>query len=389
MKAITEVLAVTWMSLSALPQRIGASLVTLIGVACVVGVLISLLAIGAGLSQTVGLHTRADRAIVMSSGSAAAYLGSISPSAVSIISEAPGVKQDAQGRPMAEPIATVIVEVTKKRDGGSTNVPFEGVGPQVLEMSPTMKFVAGRMFRPAVHELIVGRAASAQFRNLGLGDRISLRGVDWTVVGVFADEGAISENALMADASTVLQAFDRNAYQMVAVQLASPSAFATFRDSLTTNPQLSVEVKRDADYRRQQIGQLTNVLNFIGYFVGGVMALGAVFGAVNTMYSAVDARAREIATLRAIGFGGLSVVVSVLIESLLVALPGALVGAAAAWVLFNGHRFSSVGLSFPLAVTPGLVWLGVIWALAIGFLGGLAPSIRAARLPVAEALRAT
>ena len=283
----------------------------------------------------------------------------------------------------------VVVEVTKKNDGGSANIGFAGVGPEARSVNRTMKIIAGRMFRPAVHELIVGRAAQAQFANLDVGDHISLRGVSWTVVGIFSDEGAISENNLMADADTVLQAFDRNAYQQVVVQLTSPAAFAGFRDALTSNPQLSVDVKRDSEYRRQQIGQLTTVLNFIGYFIGGVMAVGAVFGAINTMYSAVDARAREIATLRAIGFGGTAVVVSVMVESLLIALPGALVGALVAWLLFNDHVISSVGLSFPLAVTPALVATGVIWAMVIGFIGGFLPSIHAARLPVAEALRST
>jgi putative ABC transport system permease protein len=389
MNSLAQILAVTAMSLSALPQRIGAALVTLVGVACVVGVTISLLAIGAGLTKTLGVHEADDRAIVLSSGQAAAYLGSISPSEVAIIAEAPGVKKDAAGRPMAVPTAVVVVEVTKKKDGGSANIGIAGLGPEATQINRTLKIIAGRMFRPAVHELIVGRAARAQFINFDVGDHVSLRGVDWTVVGAFADEGAISENTLMADADTVLQAFDRNAYQQVEVQLTSPAAFARFRDALTSNPQLSVDVKRDSEFRRQQIGQLTTVLNFIGYFIGGVMAVGAVFGAINTMYSAVDARAREIATLRAIGFGGTAVVVSVMVESLLIALPGALVGAFAAWLLFNDHVISSVGLSFPLAVTPALVVTGVVWALVIGFIGGFLPSIRAARLPVVDALRAT
>jgi putative ABC transport system permease protein len=248
-----------------------------------------------------------------------------------------------------------------------------------------LKIIAGRDFRPAVHELIVGRTARAQFRNLDVGDHISLRGVDWTVVGAFSDEGALSENAMLADADTVLQAFDRSAYQQVVVRLTSPAAFRAFHDALTSNPQLSVDVKRDADYRREQLKQVTSILDFIG----GVMAVGAIFGAVNTMYSSVDARTREIATLRAIGFGGASVVVSVMVESMLIAAPGALLGALVAYGLFNSRDLSTLGLSFPLAVTPGLVVTGVIWALVIGFIGGFLPSIRAARLPVATALRAT
>jgi putative ABC transport system permease protein len=389
MGGLRQILAVTLMSLLALPRRIGSALVTVIGVACVVGVMISLLAVSAGLMESARKHQSASEAIVLSSGQAAEYMGSISASEVSIIADAPGVKLDPAGKPEVEPEATVVVEVSKRSDGADANIGLQGVGPEGAIMNRTLKLIAGRMFRPAVHELIVGREASAQFRNLGLGDHISLRGVDWQVVGVFSDEGALSENAMIADANTVLQAFDRNAYQMVVVELTSPNAFGRFKDALATNPQLSLDVKRQADYARDQLKQITSIFNFIGYFIGAVMALGAIFGAINTMYSAVDARAREIATLRAIGFGGAAMGVSVITESLLIAVPGALLGALAAFLLFNHHNLTLLGPSFPLAVTPGLVVLGVIWALAIGLIGGLAPAVRAAQLPVADALRAT
>ena len=389
MGSLRQIFAVTRMSLQTLPLRIGAALVTVIGVACVVGVMISLLAVSAGLMESARKHQSASEAIVLSSGQAAEYMGSISPSEVSIIADAPGVKKDPAGNPEVEPEATVIVEVTKKSDGADANIGLQGVGSEGQVMNHTLKIIAGRLFRPAVHELIVGREASAQFNNLGIGDHISLRGVDWQVVGVFSDEGALSENAMIADANTVLQAFDRNAYQMVVVELASPGAFAGFKDALTSNPQLSLDVKRQSDYTRDQLKQITSIFNFIGYFIGAVMALGAVFGAINTMYSAVDARAREIATLRAIGFGGAAMAVSVIAESLLIAVPGALLGALLAFLLFNHQRLTLLGPSFPLAVTPDLLILGLIWAFAIGLIGGLAPALRAARLPVAGALRAT
>ena len=389
MGSLRQILAVTSMSLQTLPQRVGSALVTVIGVACVVGVMISLLAVSAGLMESARKHQSASEAIVLSSGQAAEYMGSISASEVSIIADAPGVKRDAAGKPEVEPEATVVVEVSKKTDGTDANIGLQGVGPEGAVMNHTLKIIAGRMFRPAVHELIVGREASAQFKNLGLGDHISLRGVDWQVVGVFSDEGALSENAMIADANTVLQAFDRNAYQMVVVDLTSPNAFGRFKDALATNPQLSLDVKRQADYARDQLKQITSIFNFIGYFIGAVMALGAIFGAIYTMFSAVDARTREIATLRAIGFSGAAMVVSVIAESLLIAVPGALLGALAAFLLFDHQKLTLLGPSFPLAVTPGLVTLGLIWALAIGLIGGLAPAVRAAQLPVADALRAT
>jgi putative ABC transport system permease protein len=245
------------------------------------------------------------------------------------------------------------------------------------------------MFRPGLRELVAGRAAARQFKNLDVGDRIKLRGSDWTVVGQYEDNGAISENALIGDADTMLSAFDRNSYQSINVVLNSPADFKRFKDYLMKDPRLQVDVKTQREYVGDQLKQLTVVINFVGYFVGVIMAVGAVFGAINTMYSAVDSRTREIATLRAIGFGGLGVVISVMVESLALAIPGALLGAAIAWLLFNGHAAQISSLSFPLAVTPSLVVLGIVWSVVIGFIGGLAPSVRAARLQVATALRAT
>ena len=388
MSLFKQIWAVTAMNIRALPQRAGTSLVTVIGVATVIAVMVSLLAIGVGLLQSINKNVRPDDAIVLTSGTAASYMGSISRTAAAIIADAPGVKKDSAGRPMAAPQALVIVEVTKK-NGDSANIGFAGVSPEAQVMEPSLHLIAGRRFLPAVRELIAGRSASAQYKNLAVGDHIILRGTEWSVVGVFEDNGGQSENALIGDSETVMSAFQRNSFQTVNVRLQSPDAFTRFKDALTSNPQLSVDVKRTADYTKEQLKPVTSILNFVGYFIGVVMAVGAVFGAVNTMYSAVDARAREIATLRAIGFGGTAVVISVMVESLLLAIPGALIGVAIAWVLFNGRAISSLGLTFPLAVTPGLLELAVVWALVIGLIGGLAPSIRAANLPVATALRAT
>ena len=388
MGLLKQIWAVTAMNIRAVPQRAGTSAVTVIGVATVIAVMVSLLAIGVGLLQSINKNVRPDDAIVLSSGTAASYMGAISRTAAAIIADAPGVKKDDAGQPMVAPQALVIVEVTKK-NGDPANIGFAGASPEARVMDPSLHLIAGRRFLPAVRELIAGRSASAQYKNLGVGDHIILRGTEWTVVGVFEDNGGQNENALIGDSETVMSAFQHNAFQTVNVRLQSPAAFTRFKDALTSNPQLSVDVKRTADYTRDQLKPVTSILNFVGYFIGVVMAVGAVFGAVNTMYSAVDARAREIATLRAIGFGGTAVVISVMVESLLLAIPGALIGVAVAWLLFNGRAISSLGLTFPLAVTPGLLELAVIWALVIGLIGGLAPSIRAANLPVATALRAT
>ncbi len=386
---LKQIVSVTAMNIGSLPQRLGASLVTVIGVGCVVAVMVSLLAINAGLTQTATQGGGPDRVIILSAGATAAYMGSISREEAAIIADAPGLKKGSDGKPLVDPEATIVVEVTKKGDGSSANTGFVGVSAQWLAKDPNFKLTAGRMFRPAVRELIVGKQARSQFKDLDVGDTIRLRGSDWKVVGAFESNGGLAENAIIADTDTVLAAFDRNAFQSVAARLESPAAFRRFKDSVTSNPQLKVDVKLSSQYAKDQVSQLTVILDFVAYFVGGVMALGALFGAVNTMYSAVDARAREIATLRAIGFGGFSVMISVLVESLLLSVPGALLGALVAWLAFNGNSAHIASLSFPLVVTPGLVVQGIILSLIIGLLGGILPSFRAARLPVATALRAT
>ena len=389
MSVFSETAAATALNLKSLPQRIGASLVTVIGVATTVAVMISLLAIGAGLLKTSNRDISPDQVVVLPSGAQSEYSGSMSRDAVAQIAQAPGLRKTADGRPMLQPLSVVIVEVTKKADGDSANIALRGTGPMGQQINPGVHLVQGRMFRPAVHELIVGKAAQAQFRDMKIGDHIRLRSIDWTVVGAFEAKGGLVENQILADADTVMAAFDRNAYQSVEARLDGPASFTRFKDALTSNPQLNVDVKLYAVYMANQLKQLTTVLNFVGYFVGGVMAIGAIISALNTMYSAVDARQREIATLRAIGFGGASVVLSVMIESLVLAVPGALLGAGAAWLVFNGHTVSALNLTFPLAVTAPLVMTGIFFALAIGLIGGFTPSIRAATLPVATALRAT
>jgi putative ABC transport system permease protein len=383
-----QVWAVTAMNLAALPSRAGASLVTVLGVATVIAVMLSLLAIGTGVLNAGLKNDQPDRAIVLAA-SGAAFMGSFSPSDVAIVGQAPGVAKTPDGKPMVQPNAIVVVEL-EKQDGGTGNIGLDGSGEMGLLMEPpSFRLLKGRWFQAGVHELIAGVAASRNYKHLDVGDTVTLRGVPWQVVGVFEDRGGVDENAIIADASTVLAAFNRTTYQTMSVKLTSADAFRQFKDSLTSNPQLQVKAERIGDYFLEQIRPLLALLSFVGYFVGGVMAVGVVFGALNTMYSAVDARKREIATLRALGFGGTAVVISVIVESLVLSIPGALIGGAIAWLLFNNHDIAMGGLSFAMDVTPGLVILGVIWATVIGLIGGLAPAVRAARLPVATALRAT
>lgn len=392
MDALRQIGAIILLNLRQLPQRIAASLVIVIGIAGVVGVLISVLAMANGLLSAFTSAGRTDRAIVLAMNAFSEAGSSLSRDQLPAILDAPGIRRDEQGRPIASAEAVVLVPA-KKRSGTAVNVTLRGLGPAAFALRPELRLVEGRMFRSGVHELIVGRAAQAQFAGLEIGGRITFRDSEWRVVGSFeSTEGGMHDSELLADAETVLSASRRNRFQSVTVALDSPRTFAAFKEALTSDPTLSVEVLRESDYLAKQSKPLSRVLFFTAYGVGGIMAIGAVFGALNTMYSAVGARSREIATLRAIGFGAGAVVFSVLTEALLLALAGALAGSIVAVLAFNGSSTSTIGgggtqIVYSLAIGPRLVAAGVLWGCAIGTLGGLFPALRAARLPIAAALR--
>ncbi len=390
---IQQILAITAMNLRALPQRIGASSVIVISIAGVVAVLVSVLAMAVGFRETVARSGRADRALILRGGSQTELSSTLARDGVLTILDAPGVKHDADGKPVGEAEAMVIVSLPAKVDNSEGNVTFRGVGPKVMTLRPEAHLTQGRMFASAVREVIVGDAAQKQFKGLELGSRIAFRDSDWTVVGIFESGGDSHESEVWADSETLLSAYRRNLFQSVTVMLDSPSDFDRFKDALTTNPQLTVDVKRETDYFATLSKQINDILFFFAYFVGSIMAVGALFGALNAMYTAVSARGQEIATLRAIGFGALPVVVSVFAEALLLSLLGGVIGSLLAWGFFNGNAINTLSgnftqLVFRLTVSPGLLALGITWACAIGVVGGLFPAIRAARAPVIEALRA-
>ncbi len=391
---LKQVTAVTAMNLRAIPQRMGTSWVIVIGIAVTVAVLVSVLAMVAGFSKTLSSTGRPDRVIVLRGGSNAELNSTISRDNTINIMDAPGVKKDADGKPIASAEMVAVVALPLKKTGTPANLTVRGIGAKAPELRPEIHLVAGRMFQPALRELIVGHAAAVQFQGVSIGSHISVRNTEWTVVGEFESNGDAHESEMMGDIETVLSAFRRNLFQSVTVMLDAPEAFAQFKDKLTTDPTLMVDVKREPDYYAEQSNRLNKLLNFLAFGVGGIMAIGAVFGALNTMYSAVSARALEIATLRAIGFGAGPVVVSVFVEALLLSLIGGAIGAGAAWLFFNGNTLNTLGANFTqvvfhLTVTPQLLLSGIIWSCFIGVLGGLFPAIRAARLPVAAALRAT
>ena len=385
--------AVSVMSLQTLPQRVGASSVIVIGIAGVVAVLISVLAMGVGFRHTLADSGRADRAVILRGGSDAELNSNLTRGDVDTIGNAPGIVKDSAGNAALSNELVTVVNVPKIDTGTDANITLRGAGLMLTQVRPELTIVEGRMFRPAVRELIAGVGAAKQFRGLTPGKVLHFRNADWTVTGLFTSNGDVHESELIADVDTVGSSIARSGYSSAIALLTNPSAFAGFKEALTTNPELKVDVQREPDYYAAQSQALTKAINVVGNTVAVIMAIGAMFGALNSMHSAVAARGMEIATLRAIGFSAFPVLLSVMLEALLLSLLGGLIGAALAWVLFNGHSVSTLGgafaqVVFKLTVTRTLIVTGILWACIIGVVGGLFPALSAARLSVAEALRA-
>jgi putative ABC transport system permease protein len=386
-------LSVTRVGISTLGQRIGASSVVVIGIAGVVGVLVAMLAMGEGFRHTLMQSGSNDTAIVLRGGSNAELNSVLDRGSVNIITNAPGVARNTEGKPIASPELSVVANLPKKSDPTvDANVQIRGVGPEAWALRPHVKIVAGRRFKPGLRELDVGQGAARQFAGLEVGRTIRLAGQQWTVVGHFAS-GDSHDSELWGDAGSVASAYRRgSSVQSVSVRLTSPAAFDRFKATLTSDPRLKVDVETTREYFSKQSERLSKLINIIGITVGVIMAIGAIFGALNTMFAAVASRSREIATLRAIGFRNLPVVVSVMLETMLLALLGGAIGGLIAWLLFNNYQASTLGANFSqvvfqFRVSPALLWNGLKWALAIGFVGGLFPALRAARLAVSTALR--
>ena len=392
MSVFRQVSSVTSMSLRSLPQRIGSSSVIVVGIAGVVGVLLSVFALTQSLSDAVLATGSPDRAIVLRSGATGEFSSTLLVDAVATIKDAPGIARTDDGKPAATADFVAAVNLFRKEDGARAGLSVRGVDPAVMAVRREIKIVDGRLFTPGLRELIVGRSALEEFKDVGVGDAVTLRDGRWTVVGVFESGRDANESSLMTDSATLLSAYQRTAVNSVTVRLESEGAFDTLKTALTTNPTLSVSVERETDFYRRQSEDANQIFGIIGIAVGVFMSLGAIFAALNTMYSAVSVRTREIATLRAIGFGAGGVIVSVLVEALLLALIGAAVGVTISWLLFNGNTVtlgdSTGSMVFDMQITPALVVIGVLLACSVGFIGGLLPAVRAARLPVATALRA-
>jgi putative ABC transport system permease protein len=390
---LSQITAITGINLKSIPERWASSLVIVVGLAGVVAVFTALLAMAVGFESTLKANGRTDAAIILRGGSDTELNSGLDRDSTTLIKQAPGIRKGADGKPMASAEMIVIAELVRKGDTQSgANITVRGVQPTAFTLRPQLKIVEGRTFQPGLRELIVGRGVTRQFQGAALGETLRMRGSDWKVVGVF-DSGDSHDSELWADVEVAQSTFGRRGFSSVLAQLDGEGAFQTLKDQLKADPRLSVDVQREQDYFSSQTKQFRQQIGVLAGFVTFIMALGAIFAALNTMYAAVAARGKEIATLRAIGFGGLPVLASVMIEALVLALIGGVLGAVIAYLLFNNFSVSTLGQNFTqvvfaFKVTPGLVLVGLIIAVVIGFVGGLLPAIRAARMPVTTALRA-
>jgi putative ABC transport system permease protein len=393
MQWISQTLAVTLLNLRTIPQRLSSSGVAIVGIAGVVVVLVSVLSIAAGFTAAMQGTGSESRAIVMRTGADSEMTSGIGGTEADVIKQAPGLRRDGQV-PVASAELYVIIDLPKRSTGTAANVPMRGVEQTAFTVRDEVSIVEGRMFEFGTNEVIVGRGASGQFAGLTVGNVIESGQATWNVVGVFEADGGVAETEVWIDARVLQGVYRRgNSFQLVLARLESSEDFDRFRDWLTTNPQLNVQVRRESEYYAQQSRSLSSLIEGVGFGIALLMGIGAVFGAILTMYTAVSTRAREIATLRALGFNTGSVVVSVLVESLALGAIGGVIGGAAAYFGFNGYQTSTINfqtfsqVAFAFRVTPELLVLGLFYALLLGLVGGLFPAIRAARLPIPTALR--
>ena len=382
----------TKLGIAGLPQRWGASSVIVIGIAGVVGVLVAMLAMGEGFKATLDKTGDDSTAILLRAGSQAETNSVITRDQTPLIAALPGIVRAADGKALVSPELSQVVNLVSRNDGGDVNVQFRGVGPQGWAIRPQIKIVQGRKFNPGLREIVIGKGAQTQFRDMAVGKQLKLANQQWTIVGVFEAKDS-HDSELWTDADVLGPSYQRQAFQSVTVKLTGKSGFKQLKAALAGDPRLKLDVATTRDYYGKQSEGLTKLIKILGSVIGAIMAIGAVFGALNSMYAAVAGRAREIATLRALGFRGLPVVTAVMLETMLLALLGGVLGALIAWLVFNGYTVSTLGnnfsqVVFQFKVSPELAWTGLKWALGIGLVGGLFPALRAARLPVTEALRA-
>lgn len=390
---LAQIAAVTSLNVRNMSARATSSIVALVGIAGVVTVLIGVLSIGEGFRAVLDLAGADDVAIVLRAGATDEMGSGLTQQQTRVIADTAGIARDSQG-PIISPELYVIVDIPLKSTGTAANVPLRGVSQHAPDLRQDFEIVSGRMFTPGTSEVIVGRGAAQQFAGLEVGRRLRWGTNEWLVTGIFKDRGSVAESEIWADATVIQGAYNRGTdYQSVRVKLTSAQALLPFKDAMTQDPRLNVRVFTEKQYYEEQSRTLTTMVSTVGTAIAVLMGLGAIFAALNTMYSAVSSRTREIATLRALGFGPSPVVISVLAEALLIGLIGGVVGMLISYFSFNGMRASTMNFSsfsqitFAFTVTPELLTRGLGYALALGLFGGLLPSTRAARMPIATGLR--
>ena len=394
MNWLRQTLAVLFLNMRTIPSRLGSSAVAIIGIAGVVVVFISVLSISAGFKAAMSGSGAPDRALILRAGSDTEMTSGIEGAEVRVLREAPGIRQEG-GMPLVSAELYAIIDLPKKvSPTSSANVPIRGIEPAGMKIRGEVSLIEGRMFRFGTNEAIVGRGAHGQFVSLNVGDTVVSGQNKWVVVGVFEADGGVAETEIWCDVQNLQSVYRRvNAFSLVLAKLDSAESFDQAKDWILKNPQVHVNVHRENEYYASQSAIMADLIDGLGFGIASLMAIGAVFGAILTMYTAVASRSREIATLRAIGFNTFSVLVSVLAESIVLGAIGGSLGAIGAYAAFDGFQTSTMNfqtfsqVAFAFRVTPALVITGMVYALSIGLIGGLLPAIRAARLPISKALR--
>lgn len=390
---ISQIVSVTRFNLRTLPQRKGSAAAAIFGIAGVVAVMVGVLSIAQGILRTMQNSASAENVIVLRSGADTEMMSGLGGNETKIISEGPGLARNERGA-LASAELLVIINLPMRSTGTDANVPMRGVSQSAMDVRERFRIVDGRMFQWGLNEVIVGLGAQREFSGLGIGSTITVAQEEWPVVGVFEAGGGLAETEIWVDGAVLQPVYKRgNSYQSVYARLQAEDSFQEFKDALTSDPRLNVKPMREADYYDSQSAMLYGLITGLGTLIAVIMGCGAVFGALNTMYTAISSRSREIATLRALGFHSSPVVISVLLESLLLAFIGGLIGAGLAWMAFDGFRATTLNftsfsqVAFAFDVSPALLTNGIVFALIIGAIGGVFPALRAARQPVSTALR--
>jgi putative ABC transport system permease protein len=387
MTLLRQIVIVSLLGFRTLRQRLWQSLVLVVGMACVSGVLLSMLSMAEGLHRAYLNDGDPRSAIVVSRGTLFEILSAIPREQARIVTGAPGIARAPDGSPLVDSSLVTGVPAVLRRNGARSFITLRSFGEKGQMLRPTFHLVAGRMFRPGTHELIVGAKASFQVQGVALGDKVILPDGEWPIVGVFAT-GDLLDGQLVGDTETLMLSIRHKTYTTVLARLASPTAFAAFRKALTTNPALSVDVMRLPEWNARISADTSAFFHMAVYGIGIILAIGALFGCFNTMYAAVESRTSEIGTLRALGYGGTAVTVSILLEAAMLSVSGGLIGASIAWLLFDGVQSGFGTDIFTLTVSPAMIGTTMLWALAVAFLGGILPSLQAAGSTVSDALRA-